>query len=69
MVPAQLVADAVAVLADAGAKAFDFGDERIPIELGKIFVHAVLLMAVMDRDLLSSPVPPASHELMSHVPP
>jgi hypothetical protein len=45
MVPAQLVAVAVAVLADAGAKAFDLPDKRIAIEIGEIFVHVVLLMA------------------------
>ena len=45
MVPAQLVAEAVAVLADSGAKAFDLPDKRIAIEIGKIFVHVVLLMA------------------------
>ena len=45
MVPAQLVAEAVAVLADGGAKAFDLSDKRIAIEIGKIFVHVVLLVA------------------------
>ena len=45
MVPAQLMAEAVAVLADSGAKAFDLPDKRIAIEIGKVFVHVVLLMA------------------------
>jgi hypothetical protein len=43
MVPAQLVAEAVAVLADAGPKASDLRDERIPIEIRKIVVHVVPL--------------------------
>ena len=46
MVPAQLVAEAVAVLADGGAKAFDLRHECVPIEIGEIVVHVALLMAL-----------------------
>ena len=40
--PAQLVADAVAVLAYTGSEALDLRDERIPFETGKVFVHVLL---------------------------
>jgi hypothetical protein len=45
MVPAEFVAEAVAVLADTGSKTSDFRDEGIPIEVRKIVVHVVSLWA------------------------
>lgn len=40
--PAQLLSDAVAVLADTGAKAPDLGNEPLPIEIVKVVVKILL---------------------------
>lgn len=42
MMPAEFVPRAVAVLADPGAQPLDFCNERLSIEVDKIFVHVGL---------------------------
>ena len=51
MMPAQLVAEAVAVLSYAGSKAFYLPHQSIPIEMGEVFVHVVLKISTAGDEL------------------
>ena len=41
VVPAQLMPGTVAMFPNTGTKAFDLRDERLSIEIDKVFIHVV----------------------------
>jgi hypothetical protein len=53
--PAQLVADAVAMRSYAGSQARDLGDQRISIQVHKVFVHGHLRQMKYDPPLVDYP--------------
>lgn len=46
MMPAEVMAGAVTVLADACAEFFDFGDELVPVQVLEVFVHKLASLSV-----------------------